>query len=112
MRNRAKFSTFAAAVLVALMVLPAFASQDSQQVINLVEIGAPVTPRTLIISLYAADDGGTTRLYFKDDAGLISEIATFDSAGAILNLGADPADRTGGGINLSNDDEIAFEAAF
>jgi hypothetical protein len=46
------------------------------------EISAPATPSANIARLYAADDGGLTKLYYVDSAGTVYELPTIVSGGS------------------------------
>jgi hypothetical protein len=49
--------------------------------LDVAEISAPANPSANVARLYAYDDGGTTRLRFRDSAGLVTTIGDGTSAG-------------------------------
>ena len=53
------------------------------------EIAAPASPGANVARLYAADDGGATKLYYKDSAGTVYELPTIVTGGGGSGAPAD-----------------------
>lgn len=66
---------------------------------DLSEITTPSDPSANIGRLYTKDDGGTTKLYFKDSAGVETDLTT--SSSGISNLIEDTTPQLGGNLDLN-----------
>lgn len=66
---------------------------------DLSEITTPSNPSANIGRLYTKDDSGTTKLYFKDSAGVETDLTT--SSSGISNLIEDTTPQLGGNLDLN-----------